>query len=380
MVAYSSAPEIAVTGLAWMTALGDDLENVWSRTLAGETGFVNIPCTYPLRNQLAAPVALVDPEIHPAERLRRMTYRTARRAMMDASLSPTDSRLQLIMGTSFGDFLERDDNACPSLHTWAQDVAQELGVTNSPISVSTACSSGSDAILLGAELIRAGVADLCVCGGIDILTLSKRLAHSNLGTMSSTLLRAFDQRHDGTLLGEGAAFLVLEAGSRASERAASVYGFLRGIGSANDAATMTGPDLTGAGARLAIQRALIDAGLEPEDVDLVNAHASGTPLNDTVERDTLKAVFDNTAGPLVFATKGNFGHTLGATGAIEAIALILALRKQLIPPIVHLEEPDPEFPFPLPLHAAVRCDARIGLSLTLGFGGFNTCLLFEVDR
>jgi 3-oxoacyl-[acyl-carrier-protein] synthase II len=198
--------------------------------------------------------------------------------------------------------------------------------------------------------------------------------------MSPSFLRAFDQHHDGTLLGEGAAFLVLEAGNRAIERTAPIYAFLRGIGSANDAATMAGPDLTGRGARLAMQRAIFDAGLAPEDVDLVNAHASGTPLNDTVERDALKSVFDTSAGPLVFATKGNFGHSLGATGAIEAIALILALRKQMVPPILGLEEPDPAFPFRLPLHKAVNCDAHIGLSLTLGFGGFNTCLLFEVDR
>ncbi len=229
---------------------------------------------------------------------------------------------------------------------------------------------------MGAELIRAGAARRAVCGGVDVLTLTKRLAHSSLGSMSPTLLRAFDLRHDGTLLGEGAGFLVLEAAS-----AGRPLAFLRGVGSANDAAGMTTPDATGLGARLALQRSLADAGLAAEDIDVLNAHGSGTPLNDATEAVAFRHVFGAVARrPLVFATKGNFGHSLGATGALEAIAVLLALRTGRVPPIAGLAQPDPQMDLPLAQGQAVACAARFGLSVTLGFGGFDTSLVFEGVR
>jgi 3-oxoacyl-[acyl-carrier-protein] synthase II len=143
---------------------------------------------------------------------------------------------------------------------------------------------------------------------------------------------------------------------------------------------MTAPDTTGVAVRYAIERSLADAGLAAHEIGIVNAHGSGTPLNDVTEREALRAAFPGPQQPVVFATKGNFGHTLGATGAIEAIALILALRHGEVPPVAGLEQPDPEFPLPLPCRQALRCKARYGLSLTLGFGGFDTSLAFEVDE
>jgi 3-oxoacyl-[acyl-carrier-protein] synthase II len=206
--------------------------------------------------------------------------------------------------------------------------------------------------------------------------MSKRLAHSALGTMSPTMLRAFDARHDGMLLGEGAAFVVLKAPGEAD----MPLGFLRGAGSANDAAGMTHPDAGGLGGRLAIERSLADSGLDPAEIELINAHGSGTPLNDATERAAFADVFGGRARPLVFATKGNFGHSLGATGAIEAVAVLLALQSGLVPPIFGLEQPDPSFPLPLAHSTKAPCAARIGLNLTLGFGGFDTSLIFEVSR
>jgi 3-oxoacyl-[acyl-carrier-protein] synthase II len=141
---------------------------------------------------------------------------------------------------------------------------------------------------------------------------------------------------------------------------------------------MTAPDTTGVAVRYAMERSLADAGLTPADIGVINAHGSGTPLNDLTEQKALGMVFAGHGRPVVFGTKGNFGHTLGATGAIEAIALILALRKGEVPPVVGLEQPDPEFPVPLARGQPVRCDARAGMSLTLGFGGFDTSLVFAV--
>jgi 3-oxoacyl-[acyl-carrier-protein] synthase II len=366
-----------VTGLSWTTALGDQPERVWRRLLAGESGLAEVPCPYRLRSYLAAAVPEPGSHLPPSARLRLLGSRSARRALADAQISVSDPGLYMVFGTSFG--AQLDDEASPdvSMHTWVEAIAADLGVANEPLSLSTACSSGTDAILVAAELIRSGVADRCLCGAADVLTTSKRLGHSQLATMSPTYLRAFDQRHDGTLLGEGAGCLVIESHAHAAERGAPIYALLRGTGSANDASSLTAPDGSASGARLALKRALLDAGVAARDVAVINAHGSGTPLNDRLERDALEAVFGGTGRPLVFATKGAFGHTLGATGAIEAIAVILALRTGSTPPIVGLDHPDPDFRFPLSRSTPAHFAGTIGLSLTLGFGGFDSCVVFE---
>jgi 3-oxoacyl-[acyl-carrier-protein] synthase II len=298
-----------------------------------------------------------------------------RRVLAQSKRDAADPDVLLVLGTSLGAFLEGEPESAP-LHAWADALGKQVGATREPVSVSTACSSGSDAVLVGAELIRAGVAACCVCGGVDVVTLSKRLAHSALGSLSPTTLRAFDVRHDGTLLGEGAGFIVLE---RTPHPDAPPLGYLRGIGAANDAAGMTTPDAAGRGARFALERSLRDAGLTPDAIGVINAHGSGTSLNDVTEAKAFAEVFGAGSGarPIVFATKGNFGHSLGATGILEAITVLLALRTGQVPPIVGLEQPDPDMHFPLPQGRAMPLDARVGLSLTLGFGGFDTSLIVE---
>ena len=364
---------IAVTGMAWLTALGDDLDLVWQALLEGRSGLRPVPFSGRLRNTLVAQA--MDSEVPPPERLVEMASQTIRRALLSAGREADDPDVQLVLGTSLGALLD-DAASRRSLSGWAVAVARELGCVAPPIVVSTACSSGSDAILIGAELVRTGAAKCCVCGGADVLTASKRLGHSALGTMSTTQLRAFDVRHDGSLLGEGAGFMVLEIESPQREPIA----ILRGAGSANDATGMTMADTTGLSAEYAMKRSLEDAGLPSSAIELINAHGSGTTMSDTTESNAFRHLFCEPDGPLVFATKGNFGHTLGATGAIEAIALVLALRAGQVPPISGLEQPLPEFPLPLPVSVPASCDARVGLSLTLGFGGFDTSLIFEVSR
>ncbi len=366
----SHGPRIAVTGMAWLTALGDDLESVWQALLEGRSGMQPVLYAGRLRNLLAAPA--VDSEIPPSERLVQMACKAIRKALAAAHREAGDPDVRLILSTSLGAYLDEETSRAP-LSGWATEVARELGAATPPVVISTACSASADAILVGAELIRSGAAKCCVCGGADVLTINKRLAHSALGTMSPTLLRAFDVRHDGTLLGEGAAFVVLEA----ERPGQSPYAILRGAGSANDASGMTVADITGRSAVYAMERSLADAELTPSDIGLVNAHGSGTVMNDTTECNAFNTLFSGAVRPLVFATKGNFGHTLGATGAIEAIALILAMRDGSVPPIPNLEQPLPEFRLPLAISQPVSCTARAGLSLTLGFGGFDTSLVFE---
>jgi 3-oxoacyl-[acyl-carrier-protein] synthase II len=361
---------IGVTGMAWTTPLGDSLEGVWESLLAGRSGIRPVAHQGRLRNDLAAPVAEPDLSVAPGSRLHHMACSAIARALQAAGKTASDPAVQLVVGTSLGTYLEDPPEA--PLYGWIEKVGAELGMTSKPIGVSTACSSGSDAILLGAELIRSGAASCCVCGGADVLTWSKRIGHSSLGTMSPTTLRAFDRRHDGTLLGEGAGFVVLEADP------GEPLAVLRGCGSANDGTGMTSADTSGKCARLAIERSLTDAGLSAGEVGLINAHGSGTQMNDLTEKNALGEVFRGDPKPLVFATKGNFGHSLGATGALEAIALVMAMRSGRVPQIFGLEDPDPEFALPLARGVAVEHSARIGLSLTLGFGGYDTSLVFEV--
>ncbi|MEU7474211.1 beta-ketoacyl synthase N-terminal-like domain-containing protein [Streptomyces sp. NPDC044984] len=368
-----------VTGMGWTTALGSGLEEVWNALLDGRTGVDAVPSEHRLRNGDAAVVRDLPLSMPPVERQHLLTRDTLAAAVRDAGLDPTDARLLPVLGTSYGPHLDTVD--VPALDRWAADAVRALGTARAPLSVTTACSSGSDSILVGAELIRSGAEDLCVCGGADVLTPAKRLGHSALGTMSPTSLRAFDAGNDGTILGEGAAFLVLESGRSARARGARAHGFLVGTGSANDAESPAAPDATGDSVVRAVSKALRGAARSPADVNVVNAHGSGTPANDAVESVSYTRLFrtDGRApdAPTVFATKGAFGHTLGATGAIEAVTVLLALRDGTVPPVHGLSTLRPDFPLPVPKSRPAAFTGRLGLSVTLGFGGFNTCLAFE---
>lgn len=360
-----------VTGMGWCTALGSDLAAVWNRLGSGETGFRVLPHQRELRSLLAAPVPEVAFTLRAGDRLEALALTGIELALADAGVKAGDPRIQLVIGTSLGAWLDDPLEGQASQEEWAIGIAHGAGLARPPIALSTACCSGSDAIAVGAELIRAGEAEICVCGGADVLTPAKRLAHSTLGTMSRTRLRAFDTRHDGTLLGEGSGFMVLQ-----HEHLGAPYASLLGTGAGTDVSGFTAPDPTGLGARLAISRSLAMARLEPEDVGVINAHGSGTQTNDATEGCAYQMIFGQGPGPVVFATKGNFGHTLGATGAIEAIATVLALMEEEVPPVAGLELPAQDFPLTLARGAVMPLDARYGLSLTLGFGGFNTSLLF----
>ncbi|MBP2330539.1 3-oxoacyl-[acyl-carrier-protein] synthase II [Kibdelosporangium banguiense] len=367
--------DIRVTGMAWHTALGTGLDEVWQALLSGASGVRPVPSAHPVRNDLAAVVPDLPANDDHTERQHLLGRRTLLAAIGNAGLGITDPRLRLVAGTSYGPHL---DAPADSLGRWGREIATALGMPRSPLTVSTACSAGSDAVLLGAALIAEGAEEICVVGGVDVLTPAKRLGHSALGTMSPTRLRSFDTARDGTILGEGAAFLVLESTRSAEARGARVYGRLTGTGSANDAAGSTAPDTSGDTVVRAINAALRAASRSTDEVAVLNAHGSGTPVNDDVECRSFQRTFrPGTDGPVVFATKGAFGHTLGATGALEAVAVLMALRDHRVPPVPGLTTPMADFPLRLPTSEAMSFTGDVGLSVTLGFGGFNTCLVLE---
>ncbi|WP_143230547.1 beta-ketoacyl-[acyl-carrier-protein] synthase family protein [Actinosynnema sp. ALI-1.44] len=364
--------DVRVTGMAWHTALGTGLDHVWDALLSGASGIKPVPTAHPVRNDLAVVLPDLPMDDDHTGRQHLLGCQTLLAAVADAGLDLPDPRLRLVAGTSYGPHL---DSPADSLGRWGDDIATVTGMAHTPITLSTACSAGSDAVLVGAALITEGVTDICVVGGVDVLTPAKRIGHSLLGTMSPTRLRAFDVARDGTILGEGAAFLVLESARSAEARGARVHGTVSGAGSANDATGATAPDPSGDTVVRAVGTALRAAGRDASEVAVVNAHGSGTPVNDDVESRSFRRVFG--AGPVAFATKGAFGHTLGATGAMEAVAVLLALRDRRVPPVAGLTNPIPDFPLRLPVGEALSFTGTVGLSVTLGFGGFNTCLVLE---
>jgi len=372
----STDSQIWVTGMAWSTALGAGVGTVWEALLADVCGMGEVASSCPLRSTRAAMVPEIPRGWPARERQHEITRATLSRALQDAGIDPQDPGVLPVLGTSYGPHLEMPETT--TLSPWSARAVRDAGCVAEPVTVTTACSAGSDAVLAGLGLLQAGAAQICVCGGADVLTLGKRLGHSRLGTMACDDLRAFDINHHGTLLGEGAAFLVLESAARARARGARPRGVLAGAGSSNDAASAVAPDPSGRNVVLAVRRALRTAGITPADVAVVNAHGSGTPVNDEVEARAYAQVFsDVPRPPVVFATKGAFGHTLGATGAIEAIAVLQALETKLAPPVHGLQEPLPHLSLPIPSKKPMKIDPGAGISVTLGFGGFNTCLVFQ---
>ncbi|SED08603.1 3-oxoacyl-[acyl-carrier-protein] synthase II [Streptomyces misionensis] len=376
-VADTATPELYVTGIGWETPLGNSVDDVWKKLLEGKSGITDTPSAIPVRSPLTAMVPTVSVSAEPHLRQQELAVRAAQAALADAGIPPDGPDTELILGTSYAGNL--DDPDVPSLYDWARRTADRIGFPGAPLCVTTACSAGSDAVLMGAELIRSGRREVCVCVGVDVVTAAKRLGHSLLGTMSTEALRAFDTRHNGMVLGEGAGVLVLESAAHARHRSARVHAVLRGAGSANDAAGMTAPDPSGRSVCLAVERALTGSGLSTDDIAVVSAHGTGTPVNDAVESTSLRALFGTGPhGPVVYGTKGALGHSLGACGTIEAITLIKALSDREVPAVQGLETPMEDFPLPLPVGRPSPVPPGPGLSLTLGFGGFNTALLFSV--
>jgi 3-oxoacyl-[acyl-carrier-protein] synthase II len=265
-------------------------------------------------------------------------------------------------------------------------LAMRHGLRGPVFGVMSACASGAHAIGAAARMIETGEADAVVAGGAEatLTPLTKAAFAAMDATSPSGISRPFDARRDGFVMGEGAGVLVLEDASLARERGARVYGELLGYAATSDAHHLTAPDPSGESAALAITRALDDAGLSGEDVDYVNAHGTSTPLNDRSETQALKLALGECAARIpVSSTKSAIGHLLGAAGAVEAVATMLALRHRVAPPTLGYEEQEPGLDLDYvprrPRKLVRRSDGRgrewlVGISNSFGFGGHNAVL------
>jgi 3-oxoacyl-[acyl-carrier-protein] synthase II len=408
---------VVVTGMGLITALGPDVASTWAGMVAGRSGVETITSFDPSRLQarIAGEVRDFDPsgvmdrkEIRRTDRYGQFGLVAAREAMDQAGRpdrleGEEAERTGVILGTGLGgvgtltegistNALRGPDRISPFLipmgipNVGAGQIAINYGMVGPNFTTVSACATGGHAIGEATETIRRGDADVMIAGGSEagvyeplVGGFDSMRALSRRNDDPHGASRPFDQRRDGFVPGEGAGVLVLESLEHAEGRGAAILAEIVGYGATADASHITLPAPGGIGAVRAARRALLKAGLEPDQVDHVNAHATSTPEGDKAELQAIRTIFGDRASKLsITANKSMIGHTLGAAGAIEAAISILTIREGCVPPTINLENPD-EAAAGLDLtpdHAATR-DVRIVLSNSFGFGGQNTALIIR---
>ncbi len=391
---------VLVTGLGVVSPYGAGRSAFWAGLAAGRCaiGPIDLFDTAGFRARIGAQVP-ADVDLHRISRRRsradRFGIAAADEAVQDAGLSRAELRpAAVIVGGIGGGMLEteawfwqreRDGVDDPKLRaslrtvlpfSHADIVARRYGTTGPKETVVLACSSGGAALGLAAELVASGEVPLALAGGVDAMTRICFMGFNALKLLDPEPCRPFSQDRRGMSLGEGAGFVVLEDASHARARGARGYAELAGYGLTTDAWHLTSPHPDGEGSGRAMAEALDRGGVPASAVQYVNAHGTGTPQNDRVEAAALKKLFDPDA-VLVSANKSLVGHAMAAAGAIEAIATVLTLVHQLIPPTANLTVPDPEIGFDCVPTVARSAPMECALSNSFGFGGQNLSLLFR---
>ena len=395
--------DVVVTGLGAVTPLGVGARTLHERWTAGTSG---IEDGEGAASEFEPTEFLSKKEVRRADRFTQMALVASDEALREAGwhgdeLPYDPTRIGCIIGTGIGGIgtlthnhqvlLEQGENKVSPLaiplmmgNAGAGAVSMRHTLRGPSFATLSACAAGAHAIGEAARLIECGGADAAVTGGSEAaLVPLARASFAALDALSPTgVSRPFDARRDGFVMGEGAGVLVLEDGERARERGATILAHVRAYASTSDAYHLTAPDKQGTGAADAIRLALAEAGLEPEDVVYVNAHGTSTPLNDRAETLALKAALGEAAAAIpVSSTKSAIGHLLGAAGAVEAIATILALRDRIAPPTLGLEEPEEGLDLDYVPGKARPLDIdgkpAVGLSNAFGFGGHNAVLCLE---
>jgi 3-oxoacyl-[acyl-carrier-protein] synthase II len=393
---------VVITGIGAVTPLGMGAHTLFERWAAGEVGI----------EDGEAPCSWFDPVEALGARLARRTDRFAQFALAASDEAVADAgwesglpcepeRVGCVIGTGIGGIgtieaqqdVLRDRGAqrvsplaVPLLmsNAAAGTVAMRHSLHGQSYGVTSACAAGAHAIGTALRMIQSGDADAVVCGGSEAaLTGVARAGFAAMGAISEEgISRPFDVRRDGFIMGEGAGVLVLEEASAAEARGARVLGEVLGYGATSDAYHLTAPEPSGSGAARAIDLALADAGVEPSDLSYVNAHGTSTPLNDRSETAALKTALGEFASTIpVSSTKSSIGHLLGAAGAVEAIATVLALRERLIPPTLGFEEREEGLDLDYvpdsarPLGNGNGAGRTVGMSNSFGFGGHNAVLV-----
>ena len=333
----------------------------------------------------AFPQRLHSDRAHRSARMVTMALREARE-------SAKGPRLELLIvgttsgGMSYGELYYRRLLAAQSRKGFARlvgnympqkpvlDALQANGLRIPTQIVANACSSGANAIGHGFELIRSGLCGCVACGGYDPICELVFVGFDSLQAATSERIRPFDKRRSGMVLGEGASFLVLESEESVVARGATAIAEVAGYGTATDTFHLTQPHPSGIGPKLAMQRALQSAGVDPAEIDYVNAHGTATIFNDATEGSAISELLGDVQ---LSSTKSMMGHALGAAGAIEAAFCVLALREQFHPPNINFVAPEPGWRFKVVANASRRASFRFALSNSIGFGGANATLILK---
>ncbi|HEU5006694.1 MAG TPA: beta-ketoacyl-[acyl-carrier-protein] synthase family protein [Jatrophihabitantaceae bacterium] len=407
----SARSEIVVTGLGATTPLGGDVATFWAGLLAGRSGVAALTHDWAadLSVRIAAPMAVDPAEVLPRVRARRLDRSeqaalvAAGEAWADAGFTGTASdngldptRLAVVIGTGIGGvtsllgqydlMLEKGpDRVSPLLIPMnmpngpAAYVGLEIGAQAGVHTTVSACASGSEAIAYGLDLLHLDRADIVVVGGteacihpLNIAGFARMQAMSKRNDEPQRASRPWDKGRDGFVLGEGAGVLVLERASSAAARGRTPYAVLAGAAVTSDAKDIVQPDKSGQvrALRAAVER----AGISYDDVVHVNAHATSTPVGDMGEASALAELFGEDT--VVTSTKSMTGHLLGAAGAIEAIATVLAVQNDVVPPTINLDDPDDELRVDVPREPR-QMPVPVAINDSFGFGGHNASLVFR---
>jgi 3-oxoacyl-[acyl-carrier-protein] synthase II len=403
---------VVITGLGAVTPLGNDLPTTWAGLTGGRSGIAEIQAfdasEFPVR--IAGEVKEYDPagatapkEMRKLDRNVLFALTAAKEALGDADMNGhryEPERLGVIVGNCIGGFNELmrqhdvlrergPDRVSPTflanvlVDSASGQLAIELGFRGPNYAVVSACATGSHALGEAAELVRRGDADAVIAGGtescIHPLILAGFCSMRGLAVGDgdpAKAARPFDARRQGFVMAEGAAVFVLEELEAARARGARVYAEVLGYGASNDAHHMLQPDPESGGVVSMMRAALDRAGVDPGQVDYINAHGTGTPLGDLAETQAIKEVFGDHAYEMaVSSTKSMLGHMFGAAGAIEAMACVLAIHEGVIPPTINYEEPDPDCDLDYVPNEAREAHVRVALSNAMGLGGHNGCVL-----
>ena len=410
---------VVITGLGALTPVGKSAPETWRALVNGENGIAPITAfdASQYKTQFAGEVKGFDPttvidkkEARKMDRFTQFSVCVADEALRDSGLDlekEDRTRVGVIWGSGMGglltieeqiiDFAKGDGvprfnpfmipKAIPSIA--AGQISIRFGLGGLSFSVSTACSSSSHAVASAFDQLRLGHADILLTGGADAdVTYSGVGGFSSMHALSTnnehpeTASRPFSKSRDGFVLGEGAACLILEEYEHAKARGAKIYAEMVGEGMTSDAYHLTAPDPDGEGAERVMRLAIKDAGLQPEDIDYINTHGTSTPLGDVTELKAIQRVFgDHVYDMNLDSTKSMTGHLIGAAGAVEALACIMALKEGIIPPTINHDPMDLDenidYRINFTFDKAQKRYIRYALSNTFGFGGHNACLLFK---
>jgi len=410
--AYKGYPRVAVTGMGAITPLGT-LDSFWKALQTGDSGIRSITQFDPsdLEVKIAGEVdfdpseQLAPKEVRRMARASQLALIAARMALEDSglqqeALTKEGDRIGVVIGTVYAGFAMLVDtaydftfrgrkpfptaliNGLPNMPGYY--ISLEMGATGPLTTISTACASGTQAIGVGLDLIRCGKADMVIAGGVDCLIRKEVIAAFDAMTVVTRdhqaapekASRPFDANRNGFVLSEGAGMMILESFAHAQARDGRIYAEILGHAASSDAAHIAAPDEDGLGAQKAMRWALQDAMINPDQVDYINAHGTGTKVNDLTETKAIKHVFGQNAYEIpISSTKSMIGHAMGASGALEAIVCVMTMRDGIVHPTINYEIPDPDCDLDYVPNTSRQATVQITLSNSFGLGGQNACLV-----